>query len=67
MMEARPNFNRGDRVCVREPGVGSWLGTVNGIKPGATGWRIEVCRDDSGITWSLPAGMVRHEGVSRNE
>ncbi len=63
MREDRPNLNRGDRVCVREPGIRSWLATVVTLKPAKGYWRVEVRRDDSGITWSIPASMVTLEGV----
>lgn len=63
-LEARPDLNRGDRVSVREPGIGSWLGTVTDVKLGAGVWRVSVRRDTGGGTWVLPASMVRREGAS---
>ena len=61
---ARPDLNRGDRVCVREPGIGSWLGTVIAVKYSkASGWYVDV-RRAGGATWVVPAELVTKERMS---
>jgi hypothetical protein len=47
-------FAKGDRVEISEEGIRPWAGTVTAVKPSfASGWWIEVLRDDGTGTWSI--------------
>lgn len=72
-MREAPPVARYDRVIVEEQGLAPWTGVASTIKwsPGGKrsiqghqskpGWRIEVRRDDDGMTWTVPAELVRRE------
>lgn len=52
-----PDFERGQRVVVAEPGIREWEGEAIAFKPGASSWMVEV-RDDDSIVRSVAARYV---------
>ena len=59
-------FTMEQRVRVSEPGIKPWIGRVRACKPmllQQSGgkrllWRVEVRRDDDGMTYSVDARLV---------
>lgn len=63
--EPRPDLSRGDYVRVSEDGIEPWYGRVGAIKPSFDTWRVEVEREDDGMTWSIALVTTRIERVER--
>lgn len=52
-------FERGDRVEITEEGIRPWTGVVTALKPSfASGWWIDVKRDDDPMTWTVCVGTT---------